>query len=72
MLFHILKSLFLLLVFPIGELIIGSQRGSVRGIVGHVETSVDTYDDLIEEQLSDSEKKKSLSLPPNAYSYIFE
>ncbi|XP_031559855.1 adhesion G protein-coupled receptor L3-like isoform X2 [Actinia tenebrosa] len=46
-----------------GELIISPQRGSVRGIVGHVETSVDTYDDIIEH-----EKKRSISLPPGAYS----
>ena len=53
------------IIFSPGELIISPQRGSVRGIVGHVETSVDTYDDFIEH-----EKKRSISLPPGAYSLM--
>ncbi|XP_048581791.1 uncharacterized protein LOC5519041 isoform X1 [Nematostella vectensis] len=48
-----------------GELIVSPNRGSVRGIVGHVENKVDEYDDLIEK-----ERKRSVSLPAQAYSYV--
>ena len=33
-----------------GELILSPIRGSVRGIVGHVETTVDNFDVMIESE----------------------
>ena len=45
-------------VFISGVQIVGPLRGSIRGIVGHVETTVDNFDLLI-----DAERLRSMSSP---------